>query len=266
MRLGLHPQLEAEYGRTSYSDYYGRNTMAAGMNMNVAQQVQEEPMYDRAASSEMPMPASAPAPMEQKQMLESIQVTGSRLSKESYAPRKLKRYASNTMIQAGGGEPSWNWRSYSIELAGPVLPTQEVKLWLSPPWLTRLARFAIATLFVLIALHLARAGFGWVPKLPLRRASAAALALALLGLGGAVQAQDLPDAELIKELRERLPKTPDCTPTCGPVAMPSGRGGRSHRGRADPACGRTHRPAAAGQRAQSKKKPRSMACSSMPRR
>jgi len=218
LRLGLHPQLEAEYGRTSYSDYYGRNTMAAGMNMNVAQQVQEEPMYDRAASAEMSMPASAPAPMEQKQMLESIQVTGSRLSKESYAPRKLKRYASNTMIQAGGGEPSWNWRSYSIELAGPVLPTQEVKLWLSPPWLTRLARFAIATLFVLIALQLARAGFGWAPKLPLRRASAAALALALLGLGGAVQAQDLPDAKLIKELRERLLKAPDCMPTCGSVA------------------------------------------------
>ena len=44
LRLGLHPQLEAEYGRTSYSDYYGRNTMAAGM---VPQQADNAPMYDQ---------------------------------------------------------------------------------------------------------------------------------------------------------------------------------------------------------------------------
>ncbi|MBK6435487.1 MAG: hypothetical protein IPF83_06175 [Rhodanobacteraceae bacterium] len=166
LRLGLHPQLEAEYGRTSYSDYYGRNTMASGM---VPQQADNAPMYDQNVAEEAPMPASmpAPAPVEQSQSLESVVVTGARMkSDNAYLPKKLKRYASNTMIQAGGGEPSWNWRSYGIELAGPVLQTQEVRLWLSPPWLTRLARFVIAALFALIAVRLVGIAFVWTPKLP----------------------------------------------------------------------------------------------------
>lgn len=216
LRLGLHPQLEAEYGRTSYSDYYGRNTMAAGMN---APQAPQDYAADAAvAQEEAPIPLAAPAPVEQSQTLNAVEVSGSRM--KSALPqevRRLKRYASNTMIQAGGGEPSWNWRSYSIELAGPVLQTQEVKLWLSPPWLTRLARFVIAALFALIALRLIGAAFAWTPKLPLKR-SAAALLLAGLVFGGSVQAQALPDAELIKELRERLLKAPDCAPTCGAIA------------------------------------------------
>lgn len=213
LRLGLHPQLEAEYGRTSYSDYYGRNTMASGM---AVQRADNAPAFDQNVAEEAPMPMAAPAP--QSQTLESVVVTGSNMkSVNAYEPRKLKRYASNTMIQAGGGEPSWNWRSYSIELAGPVLQTQEVKLWLSPPWLTRLARFVIATLFALIAVRLIGAAFAWTPRLPLTR-SAAALLIAGLVLGGSAQAQTLPDAELIKELRERLLKAPDCAPTCGAVA------------------------------------------------
>ncbi|MBL0029682.1 MAG: hypothetical protein IPO95_11715 [Rhodanobacteraceae bacterium] len=217
LRLGLHPQLEAEYGRTSYSDYYGRNTMAAGM---VPQQADNAPMYDQNVAEEAPMPASmpAPAPVEQSQSLESVVVTGARMkSDNAYLPKKLKRYASNTMIQAGGGEPSWNWRSYSIELAGPVLQTQEVRLWLSPPWLTRLARFVIAALFALIAVRLVGIAFVWTPKLPLKR-SAAALLLAGLAFGGSAQAQSLPDAEMIKELRERLLKAPECMPACGNIA------------------------------------------------
>lgn len=216
LRLGLHPQLEAEYGRTSYADYHGRNTMASGMNLPRADNA---PMFDQNVAEDMPMPAAAPAPMEQSQSLDSIVVSGARMkSANAYEPRKLKRYASNTMIQAGGGEPSWNWRSYRIELAGPVLQTQEVKLWLSPPWLTRLARFVIAVLFALIAVRLIRAAFAWTPKLPFKR-RAAALLVAGLVFGGSVQAQPLPDAALIKELRERLLKAPDCAPTCG--AIPS---------------------------------------------
>lgn len=212
LRLGLHPQLEADYGRTSYTDYYGRNTMAGGMN--APQSAQDDAMYNEAAPTEMP----APMPQSRSQSLGAVQVEGTRMkSAEAYSPKKLKRYASNTMIQAGGGEPSWNWRSYSIELAGPVLPTQEVRLWLSPPWLTRLARFVIAVLFGLMVMRLVSVAFTWTPKLPLRR-SVAALLIGGLVLAGNVSAQALPDAELIKELRERLLKAPECAPACGSIA------------------------------------------------
>ncbi len=219
LRLGLHPQLEAEYGRTSYSDYYGRNTMAAGMN---APQAPQEYAADAAvAQEEAPVPLAAPAP--EAQVVQSTENTLKDFSGmwrhkgQQQEAKKLRRYASNTMIQAGGGEPSWNWRSYSIELAGPVLQTQEVKLWLSPPWLTRLARFVIAALFAVIAIRLVGVAFAWTPKFPPKR-SVAALLIAGLVFGGSVQAQTLPDAELIKELRERLLKAPDCAPTCGAVA------------------------------------------------
>jgi hypothetical protein len=213
LRLGLHPQLEAEFGRTmTYSSYgYASNSMMAGAN---APQAQQEPMYDQAVPMEAP---SAPAPMVQQEMsadaVRSLSKADSNIAQQ--ASKRLRRYASNTMIQAGGGEPSWNWRAYTIELAGPVLQTQEVRLWLSPPWLTRLARFAIAALFVLIALRLCRIGFGWTPHLPKRAAAALVLGLCL---SGASMAQGLPDAELLKELRERLLKAPECAPQCGSVA------------------------------------------------
>lgn len=212
VRLGLHPQLEAEYGRTSYFGDYGRNTMAAGLNVATA----DAQMYDQKVAEEAPMPAAAPAPEPQLQSV--ITVEGSRMkSANNFEPRKLKRYASNTMIQAGGGEPSWNWRSYSIELAGPVLPTQEVKLWLSPPWMTRLARFAIAILFALIAIRLIGAAFAWKPGWPMKRALSALLIGGLV-MTAPVQAQTLPNAEQIKELRERLLKAPECAPSCGNIA------------------------------------------------
>lgn len=212
LRLGLHPQLEAEYGRTSYSDYYGRNTMASGMSV---QRADNAPVFEENVVAEaMPAPAAPPMPMSQE-----VMASGARMKSDvKQEVRRLKRYASNTMIQAGGGEPSWNWRSYRIELAGPVLQTQEVRLWLSPPWLTRLARFVIAALFALIAVRLIQAAFAWTPKLPSKR-SVATLLVAGLAFGGSAQAQPLPDAKLIEELRERLLKAPDCAPTCG--AIPS---------------------------------------------
>jgi hypothetical protein len=223
LRLGLHPQLEAEFGRVdygTYGSYYGRNAQMAGMNAEVAQ---EQIAYDQA----QPAPAAAPVPEAAMEIgssdattLNSVEVTGTRMkgdyAQQNAPARKLRRYASNTMIQAGGGEPSWNWRSYAIEIAGPVLATQEVRLWMSPPWLTRIARFVIAALFAVIAIRLCQAGFGWKPRLP-RRATAVALVLSL-GMIGPVTAQPLPDAEMLKELRTRLLRAPECTPECGSIA------------------------------------------------
>lgn len=225
LRLGLHPQLEAEFGRVPYSGYYEGNAYQAGGNV---QQVQEErAVFDE--PSQMPMAPPPPPAPPAEQSLESVVVSGSSMdadsnrarSKADYnqqnmPARKLRRYASNTMIQAGGGEPSWNWRSYGIEIAGPVLQTQEVRLWMSPPWLTRLARFVIAALFALVAIRLCQAGFGWKPRLPSR--SAAAVLLLSISLIGNVSAQALPDVEMLKELRERLLKAPECTPECGAIA------------------------------------------------
>ncbi|MBL8472147.1 MAG: hypothetical protein JNM98_10140 [Rhodocyclaceae bacterium] len=132
-------------------------------------------------------------------------------------------------VQTGPGLPSWRWRSHNIGWQGPVERAQELRLWLLPPWATR-------ALEVLVVLASALAG--WLllgrPRPPAGlagRAAAGATLCALLGaLGGAPEARaeparpptgaaaaNLPDADLLQEMRERL-TAPDCTAPCAEIA------------------------------------------------
>jgi hypothetical protein len=174
IRQALYPQLESN----AFNYYGGDNSYGlAGMVLNDA--TPDVPSYEEAAPVAVMAP---PAPSEPQadlvQEMESVEVTGSRLKSaatdsaspvseiysQNQAPQKsqrraLQRYASNTIVQAGGGEPTWQWRQYRIEIAGPVLPTQTVKLLISPPWMTRLARVVIALLLGWTLLLVLRVSF-----------------------------------------------------------------------------------------------------------
>ncbi len=209
LRLAIYPQLErSDVSVVEYSDSLT--------------------LYDRQVMTAEPMPmAEAPAapPAEADSALESVTVTGSRIgggkadnwSQQSKA-NVLQRYASNAVIQAGGGEPGWNWSRHPLAWSGPVLAQQQVDLLLSPPWLTRLLRVLAVVLLALLLLRLGRAAIDGP-----RGGSAAAVAAAgLLLCGSAVaQAQDFPPQELLDQLRARTLEAPDCTPRCGRIASAS---------------------------------------------
>ncbi len=212
IRQALHPQLEQGQYATSTAGYYEANDSYAGVIAPAPQ------MYENVA-------AEPPATIvqDQAQELERVQVTGSRIKRVNgrFAadtepmPQRMKRYETNVIVQAGGGEPTWAWRSYNIEIAGPVQPEQSVRLLISPPWLTRLTRLLITALLAGSLLMLLKAVFKPVavktPKL------AASLLVILLG-AGAANATEVPTPELLKELGERVLALPECTPECGHIA------------------------------------------------
>ncbi len=74
-----------------------------------------------------------------------------------YQNNLVQRYAQNTVIQAGRGEPSWSYgRVYDLSWSGPVLADQDVRLLISPPWLTRLLRVLMLGLLIATLLALAK--------------------------------------------------------------------------------------------------------------
>ncbi len=132
----------------------------------------------------------------------------------------------SSVVQTGFGCPTWTWRTYSLQLDGPVGHDHRIRVWLSPPWLTSLlgllrAGLALALCFVAIQKRPQTPGATAVPAAPAAAASAALLlGLAVLGSASAARAQatapvgPIPSPEMLAELRARLSWTPECGDTC----------------------------------------------------
>jgi len=118
-------------------------------------------------------------------------------------------------ITTGPGLPTWQWWSVDLHWSGPVQRSQELHLYLFPPWLNRLLAFARVTLLTVLVLCVLgtplAAAAGW-----LRRSGGAAAAIALLALaaGAGPARADIPSEQLLDELRERLLEDPECHPNC----------------------------------------------------
>ncbi len=168
-----------------------------------------------------PPPAPAPESAERAkaaEVLQSVTVTGSR----NPPSQVLKRYAQTSVVQTGGGEPGWRLgRSYQLEWSGPVLPSQEVRLLIAPPWLVRSLKLVLVALL---------AGLIWrlVRQAPLRPArlrpaaaglAAIALACSATAFAPPLQAQGFPSDELLGQLRDRLIQSPRCAPQCADIAL-----------------------------------------------
>lgn len=141
-----------------------------------------------------------------------------------------QQYAPDIKVQTGPGLPDWDWQSITLRWSGPVAADERVRLWLLPPWGTRLL------LLVGLGLLLAMGGRVLVgPKNSKTRSGAAEpaevappnagasvgvlaglLAPFLLAAPPPVRAE-LPSPELLQELRARLTEPPDCQ-RCGDLA------------------------------------------------
>ncbi|WIO74954.1 TonB-dependent receptor plug domain-containing protein [Porticoccaceae bacterium LTM1] len=116
-------------------------------------------------------------------------------------------------VQTGLGIPDWKWRQVHIGWNGKVASDYNVSLWLLPPWLTKV--MLLAQLLLLAGLLLKLLGLSI--RIPLRKAlPVIPLALTtLLFSAPDAQAQSVePSSEILRELRQRLLKAPDCAPNC----------------------------------------------------
>jgi hypothetical protein len=107
LRLALYPQLETSLA--SGSD--GGRLAAVGF---LAGDVQAAP-------------ASPPAEVPEIAQEQEENAPSRSLGVENYeakAAKRLQRYASSNVFQAGGGEPGWSWRIARLSWSGPVCRTK----------------------------------------------------------------------------------------------------------------------------------------------
>ena len=132
-------------------------------------------------------------------------------------------YDKDTVMQTGPGLPRWDWNPVDLIYSGPVQQSQELSLWLVPPWANRLLAFLRVALIALFALLLMGVGQARWPRFLRPRGAAPATAAALLlALGflvpSSASANELPSAEVLEQLRQRLLQRPACHPDC--AALP----------------------------------------------
>lgn len=233
VRYVLYPQLENI--QSPYDSSNTQNYEAPADAIAVA-----EP---QAPPPPPPAPAASPAPTVQgyvgadESKLESVVVTGSRVAKSAspepgvlanysglYRHRAARqRYAQNTVIQAGRGEPGWRFGTTAfLSWSGPVLAEQSVRLLLAPPWLVRALRLVMLVLLAWTIVAVARRAFAGVAARPVAPRGAAALAVfgfaSLVAAGGARAQDGYPPKELLEQLHERLIEAPPCAPACANAA------------------------------------------------
>jgi hypothetical protein len=154
-------------------------------------------------------------------MVEEIVVAEAKVERESFS-----RYAPNAIVQAGPGIPTWKWNNYTLYWSGPVDAEQEMRLIILPGWLVSLLRFVEVGLMLLfagiIAAEVANRRWTLPGGFALGRNQAAGVLAvfmcgSLLTVSPPADAQ-MPDAELLQQLEQRLLEPPDCMPRCAEIA------------------------------------------------
>jgi len=221
LRYALHPQLESEGS-------YARGGVGGADIGVMRHRAETAKRYDA------PQPAMAPAPPPQApeaseitsmdraqseaeagdQKLETIPASGSNARNVDM----IEHYSQSTVIQTGAGEPGWQrGHLYQLTWSGPVLPAQNVRLVIAPPWLVRTLRVVLVALLGWLLLCLIRPSMRLAPS---RTAAAlvGALAAGSFGAWSPAHAQAFPPENLLAELRAHLSEAPKCAPACATIA------------------------------------------------
>lgn len=121
-------------------------------------------------------------------------------------------------IQTGPGRPNWQWQEIIMAWHGPVAQDRKMDLVLLAPWMTRILYVlsALSTLTVLsYFLYLRVPGIKNCLR-TVRLGTSGVTSLVLLGVLFNPQDvyADIPDADLLQELENRLLALPDCLSNC----------------------------------------------------
>ncbi len=164
----------------------------------------------------MPAPAPAPARVTPKSApLSALRMEKRALELSRSMPEEMPTVADEGVsreidpkarVTTGPGLPTWRWTRVRLAWTGPVAADQELRLWLLPPWATRLWQ-----LFGVLGL----AALGWPLVRGGRLPPGAPLVLILAVVAAPLPARaDIPGPGLLETLEKRLLEAPDCTPHC----------------------------------------------------
>jgi hypothetical protein len=179
-------------------------------------------------------PPQAPAPSQTAQVAveeaPAAEAIERRAGVESYAgisiaKRALRsqmesnlRYDSKAKIQTGPAEPEWSWNTVSCSWNSPVSANETIRPVFISLTVHRLLSVLRVGLLLLLGGILFRSP-GKAPLLKQRGAASVAALTALLALAAPLQTSaQLPDAQLLDSLRERLLKPSDAFPHAAEIA------------------------------------------------
>ena len=176
---------------------------------------------------------SLPNKTKEAKVLRQMDVASSPVLAEN---AQRKRYRPSDNVQTGPGEPNWQWQQIHLRWSGPVSIGEPLKLYLSPPLLTRSLKFVQVVLAALLFYGLAgpllreHRLFGRKDEATLPPGITSYLLPALLLLGGlglhtpqvfaqgsskpAQSSHNFPSQQLLGELKAELLKAPQCAPQC----------------------------------------------------
>ncbi len=203
LRIALYPQLEPQFNQYQLYDFAHPAERGVAGDEQMLKEMRRTTMAEPAAL-EQSIVAAPPT-------------------------RTFARYAPNAIVQAGPGIPSWQWNSHALGWSGPVDGAQTMQLIVMPRWLVSVLRVVEVFLLLLFAAWLAAEIFTKSWRLPGglrigRQQVATAILLAavvpLLSAGRPALA-DIPDAELLQQLQQRLTEPPDCAPRCAEIVESS---------------------------------------------
>ncbi|MBN2342072.1 MAG: hypothetical protein JXX29_12440 [Deltaproteobacteria bacterium] len=235
IRQGLYPQLESEYYRPPLeSDDFTAQSTAA---------------YEYGGANEAP-PMPAPEMLEKGDMQEEAIPQQQEVQVKSRVRQKVSsmeegilpdlpsginsnmRYSGNkqqaalqqdpqAVVQTGPGIPTWRWNQFSLYWQGPVSKSQQIHLYLTGPATRLTLSIARILLLALLAMVLILETFKTIKNPPThpptaKRASAkaAAAATALLLLHTSAAQAELPSAQRLDELRQKITRSAGCSPHC----------------------------------------------------
>ncbi|WP_374679987.1 hypothetical protein [Hydrocarboniphaga effusa] len=230
LRLALYPQLELANASSMNLDLSAADEMPAGMNAMEAEPVAA------------PMPA--PAPQMVRRGAEEALATAGKVEAyggyggASVSQQSIQRLDPKLLTQTGPGLPEWSWNRVQLSWSGPITADQRFRLWLSPPWLTRLLQLlGVGLVFAVIALwtrdSLGGRGLPTLRGVGTASAAGALLALAIAPHADPLHAQEVqepssefvapnapspPEPRVLDQLRDRLLAAPDCAPACVQIA------------------------------------------------
>lgn len=195
VRTGLYPQLQMPWRSISAAIPQG---IDVAEEMVTAPEVAEGKLMQRSLSTVRDQNALRPS------------------KKMGARHRKLERLDPKANIQTGPGLPQWQWMEIPLSWNGPVDSEQKIRFWLLPPDMTMLLNFLRALLVTGLALLV----FGRIIgkfKSTVNLSPLWLLMLPLFALPAHKVQADFPDAEMLKELKSRLLKAPDCLPSCAQI-------------------------------------------------
>ena len=214
LRFALYPQLEPDH-QISYHTPESVSLASEGAVRNrMVMKTARRPMAAAARDS-------AAAPEDGAYAVEEAERTPSEPVKTVSASAKvsadMRLVDPDAVAQTGPGLPQWRWRSCTLNWNGPLKAHQQIGLFLVPPAVnSALAVVRVLLLGLLAWLMLDtkkwrcfRPRTGWLPIIPLM------FAFTLLGTPAA--RADIPDTELLEELKSRLQTPPDCFPHCAEI-------------------------------------------------